>query len=76
MPIVPVNVPTVLVLVSVAIMIYARLSLGRSIGYVPADRGIVTSGPYRFVRHPIYTGLFVTLFAFLPGAYLPSICFS
>jgi hypothetical protein len=28
-------------------------------------------GPYRFVRHPIYTGLFVTLFAFLLRAYLP-----
>jgi protein-S-isoprenylcysteine O-methyltransferase Ste14 len=52
-------------------MIYARLSLGRSIGYVPADRGIITSGPYRFVRHPIYSGLFVTLFAFLLRAYLP-----
>jgi len=71
MPIVPVIVPNVLVLISVAIMIYARLSLGRSIGYVPADRGIVTSGPYRFVRHPIYSGLFVTLFAFLLRAYLP-----
>lgn len=70
-PIVPVIVPNVLVLISVAIMIYARLSLGRSIGYVPADRGIVTSGPYRFVRHPIYSGLFVTLFAFLLRAYSP-----
>lgn len=71
MSIVPVIVPNMLVLISVAIMIYARLSLGRSIGYVPADRGIITSGPYRFVRHPIYSGLFVTLFAFLLRAYVP-----
>ena len=71
MPAVPIIVPNVLVLISVAIMIYARLTLGRSIGYVPADRGIVTSGPYKFVRHPIYSGLFVTLFAFVLRAYSP-----
>lgn len=71
MPIVPIFIPNVLVLMSVAIMIYARLTLGRSIGYVPADRGIVTSGPYKFVRHPIYSGAFVTLFAFILRAYSP-----
>jgi len=69
--IVAILVPNVLVLISVAIMIWARVSLGRSIGYVPADRGIITSGPYRFVRHPIYSGLFVTLFAFTLRAYSP-----
>jgi protein-S-isoprenylcysteine O-methyltransferase Ste14 len=42
-------------------IIHARLSLGLSIGLVPADRGIVTRGVYRFVRHPIYTGLLIAL---------------
>jgi len=28
--------------------------LGRSFGIVPADRGLVQSGPYRYVRHPVY----------------------
>lgn len=70
-PIVPIIIPGLLVMVSVALMIYARLTLGRSIGYVPADRGIITSGPYRFVRHPIYSGLFVTLLAFCLRAYSP-----
>ena len=60
-----------LVLISVAIMIWARVSLGRSIGYVPAERGIVTSGPYRFERHAIYSGLFVTMFAILLRACSP-----
>jgi len=70
-PIVPIIVPSVLVLIGAGIMIYARLSLGRSIGFVPADRGIVTRGPYRLVRHPIYSGGFVTLIAFILRAYLP-----
>ena len=30
------------------------LALGRSFGVVPADRGLVRRGPYRFVRHPVY----------------------
>jgi protein-S-isoprenylcysteine O-methyltransferase Ste14 len=43
---------------SFAISVWARLSLGRSIGLVPAQRGIVTQGAYRFMRHPIYTGVY------------------
>ena len=39
--------------------------MGRSFGLVPANRGIVTSGPYRIVRHPIYLGYFLTHLAFL-----------
>jgi protein-S-isoprenylcysteine O-methyltransferase Ste14 len=70
-PIVPIVIPGLLVMISVALMIYARLTLGRSIGYVPADRGIITGGPYGFVRHPIYSGLFVTLLAFCLRAYSP-----
>lgn len=43
---------------SFGISVWARLSLGRSIGLVPAQRGIVTRGAYRFMRHPIYTGVY------------------
>ncbi len=32
------------------------LSLGRSFGVLPADRGLVRAGPYRLVRHPAYLG--------------------
>lgn len=38
----------------------AIISLNRSFGLVPANRGIKTSGMYQFLRHPIYASyLFV-----------------
>jgi protein-S-isoprenylcysteine O-methyltransferase Ste14 len=51
--------------VAVALMIWARLTLGlRSFHATanPTEGGLVTSGPYRFLRHPIYTA--VVLFSF------------
>ena len=35
---------------------WAVATLGRSFGLVAANRGIRTGGPYRFVRHPLYSG--------------------
>jgi len=35
----------------------------------PANRGIVSTGAYRFVRHPIYTGIFIALAGFLLRSY-------
>ena len=35
-------------------LIIALSSLGRSFGIAPADRGLVTTGLYRYVRHPLY----------------------
>jgi protein-S-isoprenylcysteine O-methyltransferase Ste14 len=70
-PVVPTVVPNTLSVVAAAIMVFARLSLGRSIGFVPADRGIVTTGAYRFVRHPVYTGAFTGLTAFVLRSYTP-----
>ena len=45
---------------SLLVIVWARLSLGRNIGFVPAQREIVTSGAYRSMRHPIYTGIFLS----------------
>jgi protein-S-isoprenylcysteine O-methyltransferase Ste14 len=47
-----------------ALAIWARVHLGRNWGMPmtqKADPELVTSGPYRFVRHPIYTGLLTAL---------------
>lgn len=47
------------------VIIAGKLSLGRSFGLVPANRGVVSAGLYRLVRHPIYLGYLVTHAAFL-----------
>lgn len=38
------------------VVIWGKVSLGRSFAILPANRGVVTGGAYRFVRHPIYAG--------------------
>lgn len=38
----------------------SRLTLGRNVSIVPAQRNLVTTGPYAFIRHPIYTVVFLT----------------
>lgn len=39
---------------------WAKLTLRRSFGVAPANRGVKINGPYRFVRHPMYAGYLVT----------------
>jgi protein-S-isoprenylcysteine O-methyltransferase Ste14 len=51
--------------IGLAIVITAKLTLGRSFGLVPANRGVVVSGPYEFMRHPIYAGYVISHAAFL-----------
>lgn len=47
------------------VVIAGKLSLGRSFGLMPANRGIVSTGLYRLVRHPIYLGYLVSHLAFV-----------
>ena len=47
------------------VVILGKMSLGRSFGLMPANRGIVSTGLYRVVRHPIYMGYLVTHIAFV-----------
>ena len=49
-----------------ALMLWARLTFGgRSFhaGANPTEGGIVTTGPYRFVRHPIYSAILLFMWA-------------
>ena len=43
----------------------ALASLNRSLGLLPAHRGIKSGGLYRFVRHPLYTAYTITLAGYL-----------
>jgi protein-S-isoprenylcysteine O-methyltransferase Ste14 len=50
---------------SVALMLWARVTFGRRSFHAaanPTEGGLVTTGPYHYIRHPIYTAvcLFVT----------------
>lgn len=47
------------------VVITGKLSLGRSFGLMPANRGVVSSGLYRIVRHPIYMGYMITHIGFV-----------
>jgi protein-S-isoprenylcysteine O-methyltransferase Ste14 len=51
--------------VGLAVVIAGKVALGRSFGLMPANRGIVCTGIYRVVRHPIYAGYVITHLAFL-----------
>ncbi len=66
--VVPLLSPSITVAASVvglAIVIAGKVTLGRSFGLMPANRGVVSSGVYRLVRHPIYLGYLITHVAFL-----------
>ena len=43
-----------LVMLAACLSLASLLSLGRRFGIYPALRGLVTRGPYRLVRHPMY----------------------
>jgi protein-S-isoprenylcysteine O-methyltransferase Ste14 len=54
----------VLFVCGISLAVWARLHLGRNWGMPMTQRAepeLVTSGPYRFVRHPIYTGLLIAV---------------
>jgi protein-S-isoprenylcysteine O-methyltransferase Ste14 len=51
--------------VGLGVIIVGKLTLGRSFGLMPAHRGLVCTGLYGWVRHPIYAGYLVTHAAFL-----------
>jgi protein-S-isoprenylcysteine O-methyltransferase Ste14 len=68
-PIVPEWISDSLAILGLALVVYARVSLGRNIGFVPAQRELVTHGAYRFVRHPIYGSNLVLYVGFALHSY-------
>jgi protein-S-isoprenylcysteine O-methyltransferase Ste14 len=63
----PFWVGAALTLAGLLFSVWARVHLGRNWSAtitVKQDHDLITSGPYRFVRHPIYTGLLLALAGF------------
>lgn len=57
---VPIWISNTIAACALMLGITSRVMLGRNISIVPAQRNLVTTGPYAFVRHPIYTVVFLT----------------
>ena len=64
---VPSPIATALMFAGMIMQISAKAALWRSYGLIPANRGVKTRGPYRFLRHPIYAGYTLTHIGFLLG---------
>lgn len=54
----------ILVVSGIGLAVWARIYIGRNWGMPMTEKSepeLVTSGPYRFVRHPIYSGLLLAI---------------
>lgn len=61
----PDSVTLMISAIGLGLAMIGKVSLGRSFGLAPANRGVVSTGFYRFLRHPIYLGYLVTQIGFL-----------
>ena len=64
-PLVPLSVCAPLMLAGMVLQVAAKFALSRSFGVVAANRGVKIGGPYRLVRHPMYSGYVMTQIPFL-----------
>jgi protein-S-isoprenylcysteine O-methyltransferase Ste14 len=64
-PIVPEAVAAMFLGIGLVVVMGGKISLGYSFGLLPANRGVMQSGLYRIVRHPIYLGYLLTHIPFL-----------
>jgi protein-S-isoprenylcysteine O-methyltransferase Ste14 len=61
----PESLTVAMTAIGLIIVVLGKISLGRSFGLVPANRGVVSSGMYRLVRHPIYLGYLIVHLGFV-----------
>jgi protein-S-isoprenylcysteine O-methyltransferase Ste14 len=61
----PSYVGTVFMVTGLLLAIASKLTLRRGFGVAAANRGIVHTGPYAYVRHPMYAGYVLVYVGFL-----------
>jgi protein-S-isoprenylcysteine O-methyltransferase Ste14 len=64
-PLAPAGIAAGLMLTGIIFQVICKLTLRRSFGMAPANRGLVVAGPYKLVRHPIYASYLVNQTGFL-----------
>ena len=67
----PAAITISLQLVGLFVQLFATVHLGRSFALLPANRGVLRSGPYGMVRHPIYLGYMIGHIGFLLALWSP-----
>ncbi len=60
-----------LVIGAVGFTLWSVLCLGTCFGVLPEVRGLVTRGPYRYVRHPVYVGEIAAFAGFVLASQRP-----
>lgn len=58
-------ISSILAILGFTISTLALFDLGSAFGVSPANRGVVSTGLYRYVRHPMYTGYVIAEFGFV-----------
>ncbi len=56
---------SVLIIIGFIVNMISVLYLNRSLSLVPAERSVKTRGPYRFIRHPMYSSEIIGFFGYM-----------
>ena len=65
-------VSTVLIIVGTILSLYCIRQLGRSFSIMATARELVTEGPYKIIRHPLYGAELVTILGVCIGHWSPA----
>jgi protein-S-isoprenylcysteine O-methyltransferase Ste14 len=63
---------TVLIILGTILSLYCIRQLGRSFSIMATARELVTEGPYKIIRHPLYGAEVVTIFGLCVGHWSPA----
>jgi len=55
----------VIAILGMAFAVYSLVSLGGNFSIIPQAREVVTKGPYKYMRHPLYLGEIVAISGFV-----------